>query len=104
VNVDIIVHNKSESGALRVGFTIAATDLLRTQDILQRWIEEQGSGVQLEVECSLAKASVVGLGMQSHPGVASKLFAVLEDAGIAIQMMPTSEIKISTHAVAFEIL
>ncbi|WP_176736230.1 aspartate kinase [Oligoflexus tunisiensis] len=96
VNVDIIVHNKAEStDALRVGFTIGAADLLRTQDMLRRWSEEQGSGVHLEAERGLAKVSVVGLGMQSHPGVASKVFSVLEDAGIAIQMISTSEIKIS---------
>ncbi|HYX39251.1 MAG TPA: aspartate kinase [Oligoflexus sp.] len=96
VNVDIIVHNKSEtSDALRVGFTIGAADLVRTQEMLRRWSEEQSSVVHLEAERNLAKVSVVGLGMQSHPGVASKVFSVLENAGIAIQMISTSEIKIS---------
>ncbi len=96
VNVDIIVHNKHEdSDSMRLGFTIGTADLVRTQDMLQRWCEEQGVNVKCTAERGLAKVSVVGLGMQSHPGVASQVFSVLEQEGVALNMISTSEIKIS---------
>lgn len=96
VNVDIIVHNRSnDSDRMRVGFTIGNADLLRTKEILERWTLEKKLGAYIEVEEGLSKVSVVGLGMQSHPGVASRVFSVLEDAGIALHMISTSEIKIS---------
>ena len=96
INVDIIVHNRSaESDVMRVGFSIGATDLLKAKDTLEQWIKVQGLGAHIEVEGGLAKVSVVGLGMQSHPGVASRVFTVLEEAGIAMHMISTSEIKIS---------
>lgn len=94
VNVDIIVHNRS-ADTMRIGFTIGSADLLRTQDTLARWSEQHGGGSRIDVEKGLAKVSVVGLGMQSHPGVASRVFTVLEKEGIAIHMISTSEIKIS---------
>ncbi len=96
VNVDIIVHNRSaDSDVMRVGFTIGATDLQRTRDLLEQWSAEKKLGAYVEVETGLSKVSVVGLGMQSHPGVASRVFTVLEDGGMAIHMISTSEIKIS---------
>ena len=96
VNVDIIVHNRSsDSDTMRVGFTIGTTDLPRTRELLERWSAEKKLGAYVEVETGLSKVSVVGLGMQSHPGVASRVFTTLEDAGIAIHMISTSEIKIS---------
>ncbi len=96
INVDIIVHNRSsDSDTMRVGFTIGATDLMRTKDILEKWTLERKLGAYIEVEGGLSKVSVVGLGMQSHPGVASRVFSCLEDAGIALHMISTSEIKIS---------
>lgn len=96
VNVDIIVHNRSQdSDTMRVGFTIGEADLVRTKDLLEKWTLERKLGAYIEVESGLSKISVVGLGMQSHPGVASRVFSCLEDAGIALHMISTSEIKIS---------
>lgn len=96
VNVDIIVHNRSnDSDTMRVGFTIGATDLLRAKELLEKWTLENKLGAYIEVESGLSKVSVVGLGMQSHPGVASRVFSCLENAGIALHMISTSEIKIS---------
>ncbi|MES2744144.1 MAG: aspartate kinase, partial [Bdellovibrionota bacterium] len=96
VNVDIIVHNRSvDSDTMRVGFTIGATDLLRTKELLEKWTIDRKLGAYIEVESGLSKVSVVGLGMQSHPGVASRVFSCLENAGIALHMISTSEIKIS---------
>lgn len=96
VNVDIIVHNRNnDSDRMRVGFTIGSADLPRTKELLERWTLEKKLGAYIEVEEGLSKVSVVGLGMQSHPGVASRVFSVLEDSGISIHMISTSEIKIS---------
>lgn len=96
VNVDIIVHNRQEqSGSVRLGFTIGAADLTRTQDMLNRWARDLSPEISCTAERGLSKVSVVGLGMQSHPGVASRVFSVLESEGIVIHMISTSEIKIS---------
>lgn len=96
INVDIIVHNRSnDSDTMRVGFTIGSSDLIRCKDLLEKWTLEKKLGAYIEVESGLSKVSVVGLGMQSHPGVASRVFSCLEDAGIALHMISTSEIKIS---------
>lgn len=96
VNVDIIVHNRSnDSDTMRIGFTIGEADLVRTRDLLEKWTLEKKLGAYIEVESELSKVSVVGLGMQSHPGVASRVFSCLEDSGIALHMISTSEIKIS---------
>ncbi|MBC7658649.1 MAG: aspartate kinase [Chitinophagaceae bacterium] len=96
VNVDIIVHNRShDSDRMRVGFTVGTTDLSRTKELLEKWTLEKKLGAYVEVEDGLSKISVVGLGMQSHPGVASRVFSVLENEGIALHMISTSEIKIS---------
>ncbi len=96
VNVDIIVHNKQEnSDSMRIGFTIGSADLVRTRALLESWCRDQGGNISCEAAEGLAKVSVVGLGMQSHPGVASRVFSVLENEGVAIHMISTSEIKIS---------
>lgn len=96
VNVDIIVHNKSEKqNSMRLGFSVDAGDLDRTLEILNRWSQGIDSCLQIEHEVGLAKVSIVGLGMQSHPGVASRCFAALADSDIEVVMISTSEIKIS---------
>ena len=96
INVDIIVHNKSEHrNAMRLGFSIFKNDLESTLDLLDSWRKDINSDVIVEHEADMAKVSVVGLGMQSHPGVASRCFALLASAGIEIHMISTSEIKIS---------
>ncbi|NRA65206.1 MAG: aspartate kinase [Pseudobacteriovorax sp.] len=97
VNVDIIVHNKSEERqTIRLGFTIGSGELDKTLNIIEDWRREEGlSSIKVEHEDNLAKVSVVGLGMQSHPGVASRCFALLAEKNIPITMISTSEIKIS---------
>lgn len=98
VNVDIIVHNrKAEEGAGQdLGFTIGGQDLTRAVGILEGLNGSSATGdFQIEVREKLAKVSVVGLGMISHPGVASQVFSTLAQENIDVHMISTSEIKIS---------
>ena len=94
VVVDVIVQNVSIEGHTDVTFTVARSDLDRALEIAQRLVGElPARGVTSDA--SIAKVSVVGLGMKDHAGVAGKMFTVLADEGINIQMINTSEIKIS---------
>ena len=96
VNVDVIVHNKSENGG-KLGFTIHEDDVSKTTEVLRKWAAEAAPTrtIDIKSEGNLAKVSAVGLGMQSHSGVASRYFEVLSDNDIEIKMVSTSEIKIS---------
>ncbi len=95
INVDMIVQNISEAGAVTdVTFTVSRTDLQRTSEILQNNKEKSGIN-RIHTDSKVAKVSVVGLGMRSHAGVAGKMFQTLADKGINIQVIATSEIKIS---------
>ncbi|MFW7381842.1 MAG: aspartate kinase [Oligoflexus sp.] len=96
VNVDIIVHNKSEHrDCMRLGFTIGRPDLSRACEFLEQWKQNVDPNIVLETEVGLAKVSTVGLGMQSHPGVACRCFEILSRNQVEIHMISTSEIKIS---------
>lgn len=94
VNVDMIVQNVSDDGTTDLTFTISRTDLPRAQAVLG---EAQGAiGYRsLLADADVAKISVVGVGMRSHAGVASTMFATLAAKGINIQVISTSEIKVS---------
>lgn len=94
VNVDMIVQNVSADGTTDLTFTISRTDLPRAQAVLG---EAQGAiGYRsLVADSDVAKISVVGVGMRSHAGVASTMFATLAAKGINIQVISTSEIKVS---------
>ncbi len=95
VNVDVIIHNHSPALARRrVGFTIGSGDRAKALEALTNYLRDKNS-VEIHTEEGLAKLSVVGLGMISHPGVASRVFATLSDAGVDVLMVSTSEIKIS---------
>lgn len=97
VNVDIIVHDKPEDDlTMKLGFTIAKTDLDSAKKALTQLIRDRGYlDVKVSAETGLAKVSVVGLGMKEYPGVAGKTFSALNSGGIDIDMISTSEIKIS---------
>ncbi len=95
VNVDMIVQSASEDGtATDVTFTVPEDDLQKTVKVLE---DNRGSlGFKdLVYNGNVVKVSVVGLGMRSHAGVASKMFDTLADKGINIQVISTSEIKVS---------
>jgi aspartate kinase len=94
VVVDMIVQNVATEGVTEVSFTVAKGDLEETLVVAQRASEAVGaSGVTHDAE--VAKVSVVGLGMRTHTGVARAMFDALAGAGVNIQMITTSEIKIS---------
>jgi len=91
--VDMIVQNLSSDGSTDMTFTVPVGDYGKAMKLAEEAAGELGASV--EGNQSIAKVSVVGLGMKDHAGVASRMFKVLADEGINIQMISTSEIKIS---------
>lgn len=94
VNIDMIVQNVSEKGITDISFTVVKDDLSKTQDVLKPFIKEIGAAGLLTDE-NMAKISIVGIGMRGHSGVAARMFSALAVEGINIEMISTSEIKIS---------
>ena len=94
VNVDMIVQNVSADGTTDMTFTVGRADLPRAQAILAAAQIATGAGSVL-ADSDVAKISVVGVGMRSHAGVANTMFATLAAKGINIQVISTSEIKVS---------
>ena len=94
INVDMIVQNVGEAGATDVTFTVAKSDLAAAVEVAEKLV---ASGVARGVAADerIAKLSAVGLGMRTHAGVAAKMFATLAAEKVNIQMISTSEIKIS---------
>jgi aspartate kinase len=95
VNVDMIVQSTSADGkSTDITFTVVKTDFERAMDILKRLQSEIGiKGIKTDQ--NVVKISVIGVGMRSHAGVAQAMFRTLADKGINIQVISTSEIKIS---------
>jgi len=94
VNVDMIVQNVSVAGTTDISFTAPLDELPKIQQHLDPIVEEIGAKGFI-AQGGIAKLSVVGIGMRTHSGVAAKMFELLGGAGINIQMISTSEIKIS---------
>lgn len=94
VNVDIILQGIGHEEGKDICFTVAERDLKKASELLIEQKEELRYS-RLETNCDVAKVSVVGVGMINNPGVAATLFEALYDAGININMISTSEIKIS---------
>jgi len=94
VNVDMIVQNVSADGTTDMTFTVSRTDLPRVRAVLAEHREAIGSNTVL-TDPDVAKISVVGVGMRSHAGVANIMFSTLAGKGINIQVISTSEIKVS---------
>ena len=94
VNVDMIVQNVSADGTTDMTFTVGRADLPRARAILAEHAERIGSTTVL-ADPDVAKISVVGVGMRSHAGVANTMFATLAERSINIQVISTSEIKVS---------
>ena len=94
VNVDMIVQNIAADGTTDMTFTISKTDLPRAQASLAA-IQEGLGHTEVLVDPNVAKISVVGVGMRSHAGVANTMFRALADKSINIQVISTSEIKVS---------
>jgi aspartate kinase len=94
VNVDMIVQNVSADGHTDMTFTLPKTDLAIAEPILDQLAKQIEVGGVL-YDSDIAKVSLVGAGMKSHPGVAADMFEALADAGINIEMITTSTIRIS---------
>jgi aspartate kinase len=94
INVDMIVQNISADGTTDMTFTISKTDLPRTRVALAA-IKDQVTWTEVLEDPNVAKISVVGVGMRSHAGVANTMFRALADKAINIQVISTSEIKVS---------
>jgi aspartate kinase len=94
VEVDMIVQNSAYDGTTDFTFTVHRNDYERALDILQTHITELGAR-KVSGDYNIVKISLVGVGMRSHAGIASRMFAVLAKEGINIRMISTSEIKIS---------
>ena len=94
IEIDMIVQNIGVDGRTDFTFTVHRNEFKRTQAILRQVVETIGAR-ELVVDDRICKVSIVGVGMRSHAGVAAKMFNALSDEGINIQMISTSEIKIS---------
>ena len=94
INVDMIVQNVGSDGLTDLTFTINSEDLEQSKLILEPIVKELGAE-EIVGDKDLAKISVVGVGMRSHAGIATTMFRALSEKGINIQMISTSEIKIS---------
>ena len=94
VNVDMIIQNKAHNGKTNIDFTVPVTDLGDAKEVVAKFVDNE----EIEAESyneSICKVSVVGVGMKSHSGVAAKAFSTMAKENININMISTSEIKIS---------
>jgi len=95
IDVDVIIQNVGHDGKTDFSFTVHRNDYQRTMDLLKAEVIPKAGGAQLSGDPKICKVSIVGIGMRSHVGVASRMFSALSDEGINIQMITTSEIKTS---------
>ena len=95
IDVDVIIQNVSHDGRTDFSFTVHRNDFQRTMELLRAKVLPVTGATDLIGDAKICKVSIVGIGMRSHVGVASRMFSVLSDEGINIQMITTSEIKTS---------
>ena len=95
IDVDVIIQNVAHDGRTDFSFTVHRNDYQRTMDLLKTKVLPVTGATDLVGDTKICKISIVGIGMRSHVGVASRMFGVLSDEGINIQMITTSEIKTS---------
>ena len=94
INVDMIIQNVSEEGYTDLSFTVSTEDIEKTSS-LGDLIKAESGAERISYDENIAKVSIVGVGMRAHTGIASKVFKTLADKEININMISTSEIKIS---------
>ena len=95
IDVDVIVQNVGHDGMTDLSFTVGRPDYARAMKILKDQVQPHIKCREVSGDDKIAKVSLVGLGMRSHVGIASQMFRTLAEEGINIQMITTSEIKIS---------
>jgi aspartate kinase len=91
----VIIQNVSHDGRTDFSFTVHRNDYARTMDLLKSTVVPKTGAAEVSGDPKICKVSIVGIGMRSHVGVASRMFQALSDEGINIQMITTSEIKTS---------
>jgi len=94
INIDMIVQNVSADGRTDISFTLPRGDTFKARSVLEPLADEVGAA-GLMVDEAIAKVSLVGAGMKTHPGIAAKMFGALSTAGVNIQMISTSTIRVS---------
>ena len=95
IDVDVIVQNVGHDGMTDFSFTVSRTDYPRAMKILKGQVQSHIKCRDITVDDRIAKVSIVGMGMRSHAGIAAQMFRTLAEEGINIQMISTSEIKIT---------
>jgi aspartate kinase len=95
IDIDVIIQNVSHDGRTDFSFTVPRNDYARTLEVLKTKVQPLIGAAELRGDPKICKVSIVGIGMRSHVGVASKMFRTLSEEGINIQMISTSEIKTS---------
>ncbi|KIF82190.1 aspartate kinase [Noviherbaspirillum autotrophicum] len=95
VEVDMIIQNQSVEGKTDFTFTVPRGEYAKAMDVLNKTVKEHIGAASITGDTKVSKVSVVGVGMRSHVGIASQMFRTLSEEGINIQMISTSEIKIS---------
>jgi aspartate kinase len=95
IDVDMIVQNISVDGMTDFSFTVQRSEYARAMDVLNTKVKAHIGATNIIGDPKICKVSVVGIGMRSHVGIASLMFRTLSEEGINIQMITTSEIKIS---------
>jgi aspartate kinase len=95
INVDMIVQNVGHRGATDLSFTVPRVELAKAKRLLEPIVRELGFR-EMTTDTAVAKVSIVGAGIQNAPGYAARMFGALADAGVNIEMISTSEIRITT--------
>jgi len=95
IDIDVIIQNVSRDGRTDFSFTVHRNDYARTMELLKGQVAPAIGATELLGDPKICKVSIVGIGMRSHVGVASRMFRTLSEEGINIQMISTSEIKTS---------
>ena len=90
INIDLIVQNVSEKGLAAISLTIKKEDLSIARKVLEELKQKH-----VEIDTDISKVSIIGSGLQTHPGIAARMFRILADDGINIEMISTSPIRIS---------
>jgi len=94
INVDMIVQNVGHGGTTDMSFTVPRAELGRAKRVLEAVVRELGAR-EITTDASVAKVSIVGAGLHNAPGYAARMFGTLADAGVNIEMISTSEVRIT---------
>ena len=95
IDVDMIIQNASVDNMTDFSFTVPRNDYIKAMDVLNKQVKAHIKATDIRGDAKVCKVSLVGVGMRTHAGIASKMFRTLAEEGINIQMISTSEIKVA---------